>query len=59
MSITAAIHPAYFRTHFRAEAPISDWPSVFAIITAYATTGETWTAEENEIADHELEGDGR
>lgn len=57
MSITPAIHPAYFRTCFREEAPISDWPSVFAIITAYATTGETWTAEENEMADRALEAD--
>ena len=59
MSNTADIHPAYFRTYFRADAPISDWPSVFAIITAYATTGETWTAEENEMADRALEGELR
>ena len=59
MSNPADIHPAYFRTYFRADAPISDWPSVFAIITAYATTGETWTAEENEMADRALEGELR
>ena len=57
MSITDSIHPAYFRTYFREEAPISDWPGVFAIITAYATTGETWTEEENEMADRALEGE--
>ena len=59
MSNAAAIHPAYFRTYFREEAPTSDWPGVFAIITAYATTGETWTTEENEMADRALEGELR
>jgi hypothetical protein len=59
MSTIDAIHSAYFRTYFREEAPISDWPVEFAIITAYATTGETWTVEENEMADRALEGELR
>ena len=59
MPMRNPIRPDYFGTHFRLEAPISDWPSVFAIITAYATTGETWTPEENEAADRALEADLR
>ena len=53
------IHPAYFDTHFRLEAPISEWPERFVIITAFATTGEAWTAEENDSADRELESELR
>lgn len=47
--------PAYFDTHFLAVEPPTHWPSAFAIITAYATTGETWTSARNEAADRELE----
>ena len=49
--------PAYFETHFKHSEPINDWPEQFAIITAYATTGEKWTASENEAADRALEID--
>lgn len=48
------LHPAYFAVRFRTEATITTWPRAFAIITAYATTGETWTTECNAEADREL-----
>jgi hypothetical protein len=51
------IHPAYLETHFRHEKAISDWPEKFAIITAFATTGEIWTTERNRSADRALEGE--
>ena len=34
-----------------------DWPKSFAILTAYATTGETWTPEQNIEADRQLEAE--
>ncbi len=46
------MNPIYFETHFLSD--LKDWPVTFAIITAYATTGETWTAEKNEAADRGL-----
>lgn len=49
-----AMHPAYFATHFRTEAELKFFPQEFAIITAYATTGERWTDEENRAADDAL-----
>jgi hypothetical protein len=33
---------------------VTDWPSEFVIISAFATTGESWTTQENEDADHRL-----
>jgi hypothetical protein len=54
------LHPAYFQTRFRQEADQrTDWPEQFAIISAHATTGEQWSAEQNKTAHealgHELE----
>ena len=49
------MNPAYFETHFRRHENWNDWPAAFAIITAYATTGERWSAEKNEAADRELQ----
>jgi hypothetical protein len=48
------INPVYFETRFRTNQPITDWPSEFVIISAYATTGESWTSHRNEAADHSL-----
>lgn len=49
------MHPEYFKVRFRADdADDAEWPEEFAIITAYATTGEVWTDEENSSADREL-----
>jgi hypothetical protein len=59
MPPSSLFHPSYFETHFRQEKQFSDWPETFAIITAFATTGETWTAEQNKFADEALENDLR
>jgi len=48
------LHPAYFNVRFRTETPVTEWPATFVIITAYATTGETWSDERNVQADREL-----
>jgi len=44
----------YFDTHFLNHEKLMNWPSNFAIITAYATTGEKWTDEQNIAADNAL-----
>jgi len=49
-----SMHPAYSETHFASAEPVTDWPDEFAIITAYASTGERWTAEQNAAADAAL-----
>jgi hypothetical protein len=46
--------PDYFDTRFKLDLPLTELPESFAIITAYATTGETWTAEENQVASERL-----
>jgi hypothetical protein len=46
--------PAYFDTRFKLGLPLFELPESFAIITAYATTGETWTEEENQAANETL-----
>ena len=53
------IHPAYFETRFISRDGVDGWPAQFVIITAYATTGETWTDEQNEAADQALEAELR
>lgn len=50
-----SLHPAYFNVHFRGPWPDRAHPDEFAIITAYATTGETWTEAQNQAADLKLE----
>lgn len=32
----------------------ADWPTSFVIVNAWATTGETWSAERNQAADEAL-----
>jgi len=52
-----SMHPAYFETHFRQDdgsPKIQRWPERFAIITAWATTGEHWSEVENVSADQQL-----
>lgn len=49
-----SFHPAYFSVRFRVEQPVPVWPSAFVIVTAYATTGEQWPAEQNERANDAL-----
>jgi hypothetical protein len=48
------LHPAYFAVRFRTGTHVAEWPTSFAIITAYATTGETWTEARNREADGRL-----
>jgi hypothetical protein len=45
----------YKSTVFQYQDFPADWPKSFAILTAYATTGETWTPEQNVEADRKLE----
>jgi len=54
MTNNPTFHPAYFTIRFRTEAKVDQWPEHFFIITAYATTGETWSYERNSQADNEL-----
>ena len=49
------MHPAYFETRFRPDSRPDHWPPTFAIITAFATTGDTWSPEQNAAADQALE----
>jgi len=48
-------YAAYSRTVFRTEGGVSSWPKDFAIVTAYATTGESWSDERNQAADAALQ----
>lgn len=49
----------YKSTVFEYQNFPKDWPMSFAILTAYATTGETWTPEQNIEADRQLEAELR
>jgi len=49
-----ALLDLYARTRFRLAAPVGRWPDAFAMVTGYATTGETWPPERNEAADRAL-----
>jgi hypothetical protein len=46
--------PAYFNVHLRGPWPDVIHPGEFAIITPFATTGETGLGERNHEADFEL-----
>lgn len=47
-------HPAYSQTRFSVQTQLTEWPDQFAIITAWATTGQVWTADRNQEADERL-----
>ena len=49
------MHPAYFETRFVCEAGLNSLPADFAIITAFATTGEKWASDVNDAADQALQ----
>ncbi len=49
------MNEVYFDTIFATPTDVQTWPAVFAIISAYATTGELWPDEVNRAADAELE----
>jgi hypothetical protein len=48
-----AVPPFYKATRFKVSSSI-EFPRQFAIITAYATTGEQWSDEQNHQADRRL-----
>jgi hypothetical protein len=48
------LHLAYFETRFRVEGDWRNVPAEFAIVTAFATTGQTWTDHGNQAADERL-----
>jgi hypothetical protein len=48
------MHPSYFETRFRVGALPDTWPEAFAIVTAYATTGERWSDAANASANRHL-----
>lgn len=48
------MRPEYLETRFRVQDASVTWPQKFAIISAFATTGETWTEERNRAADLNL-----
>ncbi len=54
VALPDGMHPAYAKTHFCSPSVLTDSPDEFAIITAHATTGETWTHEQNTASDEEL-----
>lgn len=47
----------YFAVRFRAPEEPGPWPAAFGVVTAYATTGESWPPERNEAADRALAAD--
>lgn len=53
------LHPAYFKLRFRGPWPDRRHPDEIAIITPYATTGETWSEERNQAADLKIENELR
>jgi len=48
------MNPVYFETRFRLDAQPPRWPDAFVIITAYATTGQSWAEDVNVAADRRL-----
>jgi len=52
-----AMNPAYSETRFITPAAIQQWPNEFAILSAYSTTGEVWSADQNEKADQKLQAE--
>jgi len=51
----STMHPAYFETLFDAHGFSGDWPTRFAIVTAWATTGTLLSQATNDEADRKLE----
>ena len=48
------MNPIYFETHIRIVDKNINFPNEFVIITAFATTGERWSEEQNKTADQKL-----
>jgi len=49
----------YSETRFRLTGELAERPNEFVILSAYATTGHTWLAQQNVIADRRLEAELR
>lgn len=47
----------YFDTRFRLSLPNEELPEEFAIVTAYQTTGQTWSDERNQEATDQLQAE--
>ena len=54
ISKVVLMNPVYFDTRFKLGLPFVELPDSFAIITAYATTGEVWAPEDNKTANESL-----
>jgi hypothetical protein len=48
------MNPIYLETRFKSDESFEGLPCQFAIITAYATTGEHWPDRKNQAADNRL-----
>lgn len=48
------MNAAYFEARFRVSFLPEVWPEPLIILSAWATTGESWSLEENEAADRML-----
>lgn len=48
------VNAAYFEIRFRGVALGTRWPASFIIVSAFATTGEEWSADRNQAADDAL-----
>lgn len=49
------MNEVYFDTVFTTPEDVASWPAEFAILSAYATTGEVWPEEKNRAADVRME----
>ena len=49
------MNPEYFETRFKLGLPAGDLPDNFAIVTAYQTTGKSWSIERNQEATLKLQ----
>ena len=49
------MNPIYAKTRFRGGISQTDRPDTFAILTAFATTGEVWSEERNRDANAKLQ----
>lgn len=48
------MNAAYLEIRFRGVALGTRWPASFIIVSAFATTGEEWSADRNQAADDAL-----
>lgn len=49
------MQPEYFETRFKLGLPAEGLPDTFAIITAFQTTGQTWSDKRNQEATDQLQ----